>query len=402
MFIGHGLIEQSDLQSELTYYIGDSKYYKRSKNDRTQLGDKSIYKQYTYARNVIQWNMNLFLDGDNNGEQPQLRDALTEGYNPIPNFFISARIPNKQNGGSKFLSFDDRELKTQEGGIQLNRQFENRLFDRDTLLLCHYDVNFLYIVSLYGRDNKSVQSTWREYVRKEFRSRIQNTLNQLYTFRIIQPREGMDCYQFIQNNFQRLNGKLYRPKTDSNYLVLALMKEENADMWNVLRVRPEAIKNEVDKNKELLDCLQTHFYVSKPFMLDTELHVEDVGNVGTLTKLPKPELKNILTGLVRKTDTDYVDFYDHTAKTYTMERIPTSINVMDIRYFLPMVGGDIDGYYKVEKVYFGSKDSKLCLKLNLSSFIPLGKMKIPIYRIKMQPGELISKDIMVGLYEQKI
>ena len=76
MFIGQGLIEQSDLQSELTYYIGDSKYYKRSKNDRTQLGDKSIYKQYTYARNVIQWNMNLFLDGNGNGKQPQLRDAL--------------------------------------------------------------------------------------------------------------------------------------------------------------------------------------------------------------------------------------------------------------------------------------------------------------------------------------
>ena len=62
MFVGQGLIEQSDLTSELTYYIGDSKYYKRSKNDRTQLGDKSIYKQYTYARNVIQWNMNLFLN----------------------------------------------------------------------------------------------------------------------------------------------------------------------------------------------------------------------------------------------------------------------------------------------------------------------------------------------------
>ena len=78
MFIGQGLIEQSDLTSELTYYIGDSKYYKRSKNDRTQLGDKSIYKQYTYARNVIQWNINLFLDGEVNGEYPQLRDSLTE------------------------------------------------------------------------------------------------------------------------------------------------------------------------------------------------------------------------------------------------------------------------------------------------------------------------------------
>lgn len=93
MFIGQGLIEQSDMQSELTYYIGDSKYYKRSKNDRTQLGDKSIYKQYTYAKNVIQWNMNLFLDGDSNGKQPQLRDALTEGYNPIPNFSLAQEFP---------------------------------------------------------------------------------------------------------------------------------------------------------------------------------------------------------------------------------------------------------------------------------------------------------------------
>ena len=364
MFIGQGLIEQSDLQSELTYYIGDSKYYKRSKNDRTQLGDKSIYKQYTYARNVIQWNMNLFLDGNGNGKQPQLRDALTEGYNPIPNFFISARIPDRRNGGSKFLSFDDKELKTQEKGVQLNRQFENRLFDRDTLLLCHYDVNFLYIVSLYGRDNKSAQSAWREYARKEFRSRIQSTLNQLYTFRTIQPREGMDCYQFIQDNFQRLNGKLYR--------------------------------------KELLDSLQTHFYVSKPFMLDTELHVENIDKVGTLNKLPKPESKNILTGLVRKADVDYADFFSHTAKTYTMERIPTAINVMDIRYFLPMVGGDIDGYYKVEKVYFGTKSGRPCLKLNLSTFISLGDDRVPIYRIKMQPGELITYDLLMKLYEQRI
>ncbi len=402
MFIGQGLIEQSDIQSEQTYYIGDSKYYKRSKNGRTQLGDRSIYKQYTYARNVIQWNINLFLDGDSNGEQPQLRDTLTEGYNPIPNFFISARIPDRRNGGSKFLSFDDKELKTQEGGVQLNRQFENRLFDRDTLLLCHYDVNFLYIVSLYGRNNKSAQNTWRKYIRKEFRSRIQDTLNQLYTFRTIQPREGMDCYQFIQDNFQRLNGKLYRPKTNSNYLVLALMKEDETDMWAALHVKPEAIKSEVAKNKELLDSLQTHFYVSKPFLLDTELHVEDVGNIGTLNKLQDPKFKDILTGFVRKTDTYYADFYNHTAKTYTIESIPPSLNVMDIRYFLPIVGRNIDGYYKVEKVYFSSKDNKPCLKLSLSSFISLGNTKVPIYSIKIQPGELISNKLMIKLYEQRI
>lgn len=402
MFIGQGLIEQSDLTSELTYYIGDSKYYKRSKNDRTQLGDKSIYKQYTYARNVIQWNINLFLDGEVNGEYPQLRDSLTEGYNPIPNFFISARIPNKKTGGSKFLSFDDKELKAQDGGVQLNRQFENRLFDRDTLLLCHYDVNFLYIVSLYGRNNKSAQSAWREYVRKEFRSKIQNTLNRLYTFRTLQPRDGMDCYQFIQNNFQQLNGKLYRPKADCNYLILALMKAEESDIWKSLKIKPAIMERETAQSKGLLDTLQTHFYVSNPFELETEFHIDSIENVGTLNKHPKKVIRNILTGLVRTSDGDYEIFSNHASKTYTMERIPTSINVMNIEYFLPMVGGYIDGYYKVEKVYFGTRSGKPRLKLNLSIYIPLGKPKVSIYRTKMQPGELISHELMVKLYEQRI
>lgn len=399
MFIGQGLIEQSDLPAELTYYIGDSKYYKRSKNDSVILGDKSIYKQYTYAKNVIQWNMNLFLDDNDDGEQPQLRDSLTEGYNPIPNFFISARIPNKKEG-SKFLSFDDAQLVEQANGVQFNRQFENRLFDRDTLLLCHYDVNFLYIVSLYGRANKSKQAAWREYVRKEFRQKIQDTFNKLYTFRTIQPRAGMDCYQFLKENFSMLNGKLYRSKANKNYLVLALMRgdEEGQKLWQSLNLKPSAVDRETLQNNVLLETLNTHFYVSNPFDLETEFHIDSIDDVGTLVEQPKQEIKNILTGLVRKNDADYPNFDSHSAKTYTMEKIPTSINVMDIEYFLPMVGGDIDGYYKVEKVYFGTKKGIPCLKLNLSSFISLGSNRVPIYRIKMQPGELISYSSMIDLY----
>lgn len=288
MFIGQGLIEQSNLPAELTYYLGDSKYYKRSKDDTTVLGDKSIYKQYTYAKNVIQWNMNLFLDDNDDGEQPQLRDSLTEGYNPIPNFFISARIPNKK-GGKKFLSFDEAQLETQANGIQFNRQFENRLFDRDTLLLCHYDVNFLYIVSLYGRANKSKQAAWREYVRKEFREKIQDTFNQLYTFRTIQPRDGMDCYRFLKENFSQLNGKLYRSKANKNYLVLALMKcdDNSKSIWNSLNVRQASIEQEMTDNEAVLKNIRSHFYVSEPFALDTELQVEKLPNVGTLAPLPK-------------------------------------------------------------------------------------------------------------------
>ena len=89
------LIEPSD---ENIYYIGDSKYYK----SKTPIGKESVYKQFTYARNVIQWNLNLFMDKDsddenwkfdklNFGQVPKLRDEITEGYNIVPNFFISAR-----------------------------------------------------------------------------------------------------------------------------------------------------------------------------------------------------------------------------------------------------------------------------------------------------------------------
>ena len=402
MFIGQGLIEQSDLSSEHTYYIGDSKYYKRTRNDRTHLGNKSIYKQYTYARNVIQWNMNLFLGGDNNDEQPQLRDILTEGYNPIPNFFISARIPNRESGGQKFLSFDDKEIKAQENGVQLNRQFENRLFDRDTLLLCHYDVNFLYIASLYGRNNKSAQSSWREYVRKEFRSRIQDSLNRLYTFRVLQPREGMDCYGFIQDHFHLFNGKVYRPKTDGNYLILAVMKGDEPKLWKNLGIGIETINREIQSSNELIDSMQSHFIVGDPFKLDTDLHIDSVENVGTLNQLPQQEIKNILTGLVRGTDKDFAVFFNHMPKTYTIEVPPKYINFMDVQYFLPMVEGKIDGYYKVDKVYFGADGGNLRLKLNLSTYIPLGDERVHIYKTKMQPGELISYDLMLKLYKESI
>lgn len=398
MFIGQGLIEQSDLSSELTYYIGDSKYYKRTSNDRTHLGDKSIYKQYTYARNVIQWNMNLFLGGDNNDEQPQLRDALTEGYNPIPNFFISARIPNRESGGQKFLSFDDKEIKAQENGVQLNRQFENRLFDRDTLLLYHYDVNFLYIASLYGRNNKSAQSSWREYVRKEFRSRIQDSLNRLYTFRVLQPREGMDCYRFIQDNFHLLNGKVYRPKADGNYLILAVMNGDEPKLWRNMGVGIETISREIQSSNELIDSMQSHFIVGDPFKLATDLHIDSVEKVGTLNQLPQQEVKNILTGLVRSTDKDFAVFFNHVPRTYTIEVPPKYINFMDVQYFLPMVDGKIDGYYKVDKVYFGADGGNLRLKLNLSTYIPLGDEWVHIYKTKMQPGELISYETMMKLY----
>ena len=66
----------------------------------------------------------------------KLRDDLTEGYNIIPNFFISARL-NEELDYKEELQITDKQHTHFN-----NRQFDNRLFDRDTLLVCHYDVNF--------------------------------------------------------------------------------------------------------------------------------------------------------------------------------------------------------------------------------------------------------------------
>lgn len=220
------------------YYIGDSKYYKIG----NKISDESVYKQFTYARNVIQWNLNLFLDDKKEDaalrkEHPIYRDELTEGYNIIPNFFISAKMDEK-------LSYADNVSTTnRENNTFLSRHFENRLFDRDTLLVYHYDVNFLYVVSLYARENAHQKAQWKQKVRELFREKIQAALEENYKFYAMTPKPGLNHEEYLRENFQELLGKVYRPFDDTNYLSLALDKQKESE------------------NKDLLDKLQKDYYV---------------------------------------------------------------------------------------------------------------------------------------------
>ena len=86
-----------------------------------------------------------------------------------------------------------------------------------------------------------------------------------------------------------------------------------------------------------------------------------------------------------------------------MQKIP-SVNLMEIEYFLPMVGGCIDGYYNVEKLYFSTyKDNGIdypCLKLKLGDYINVGSEWVNIYSI-MRPGEVISLGEITRMYESE-
>ena len=223
------------------YYIGDSKYYKR----KHPIGKESVYKQFTYARNVIQWNLDLFNDESRAEEQekhPKLRDDVTEGYNVIPNFFISAEQKNLKMEDNIHLTDNDKKQF-------MSMQFANRLFDRDTFLIAHYDVNFLFVVALYGRNEQGEKKAWKDKVRAMFRKEIQEMLTGKFSFYAMTAKENVSAVNYIQDHFQQLLGKVFTPYDDKGeaqkYYSLALDKDEQF----------------VGENAAILSQLKDAFYV---------------------------------------------------------------------------------------------------------------------------------------------
>ena len=239
-----GLTISND-QDDQIYYIGDSKYYKAG----NKLGSESVYKQFTYARNVIQWNIDLFANGSSTNWRNEkfdedkekygrirLRDdeadPLTEGYNVIPNFFISAFVDEEKryNNGENIKVVTETVDGKKAHKTYVSIQFPNRLFDRDTLILSHYNVNFLYVIYLYARNKQNEKAAWRQEVRKIFRREIRQVLSDRYDFYAMKCKgDPLAGEEFIKEHFKELHGKLYRPYGDKNLYSLALEKHKNED-----------------------------------------------------------------------------------------------------------------------------------------------------------------------------
>ena len=357
-------------QSSNTYYIGDSKYYKMG----NELSKESIYKQYTYARNVIQWNLDIFNSGKKPSSGIKLRDDETEGYNIIPNFFISATMDEKYRYAIDGIKETDRK-----NNRYMSKHFQNRLFDRDTLLLFHYDVNFLFVLSLYARNNKGEQDLWKENIRAKFCTEIRNWLQQDFNFYAMRPLPSVNVKEYVETHFRQVLGKVYTPFEEENIFSLALDKNYEKD------------------NEALLAELRKSFIV-KECSLGTDPHdvLPEDSYVPVITT--GSDEKDIFTCVVRKTDHDFIAFAQHKGKVFIVEKIP-SFNLMSIKYLLPMVGGKIDGYYDVVRIGFTEKDGKPALRLRLGEYHSLGDKWVQIYGIKMQPGELISLNYTIKMYK---
>lgn len=224
------------------YFIGDSKYYK----DDNDIGPNSIYKQFTYAKNVIQYNIDFFNQKPEEFKKENLlyRDEKTEGYNITPNFFIRGHLQADQ-----LNNYSDPNLELVKIGdkdYQISYHFDNRLFDRDTLILQTYNINFLFVMACYvqGAGERTQE------IRRKFRDNIKVVLEEQYSFYAMTAREGVNDEHFLQANFQQLLGKVFAPYANTGsqqYYSLAL---DQADEFTY-------------ENERVMALLTPYFHVKK-------------------------------------------------------------------------------------------------------------------------------------------
>lgn len=211
IYKGRSLIDDSEI-----YYVGDSKYY----SDDSKVGEYSIYKQFTYAKNIIQLNINLLDDewkpciDSNYGLR--YRDKLTEGYNITPNFFIRGEVDSD--------NITYAEIIESRKDTIWNRHFHNRLFDRDTLILREYNINFLYVLSAYAIHLDS--NGRRDALRVKFRNDLIDSLSNSYNFFKVRPKEGKSIQEIIRNHYYEFVGKMYMSKEKDDCIWVALEKSK--------------------------------------------------------------------------------------------------------------------------------------------------------------------------------
>ncbi len=292
---------------ELIWHIGDSKYYKDPEDIRGQ----SIVKQYTYAKNIVQNffspkyveretkedKKNAKLHEKDIHKGVRYRDSLTEGYSVTPNFFIRGELPKyntpeqykdkyfcaTENERNNLIAEvkDNDEFDNGEGNKQKNikehlwekrnRHFANRLFDRDTLLLQVYNVNFLYVLKAYTSKRSSLSEEFKSKARKMFRENFLKLLDEKYVFWAVCPqKESFDKAHnyaeaeemFVNKHFRTLAGKIFKP-VGQKCLILALERDFRTPIDSVKCYDEDVF----DKIKS--DCVYFHISPTDVFPINT-------------------------------------------------------------------------------------------------------------------------------------
>ena len=254
--------------SESIWHIGDSKYYK----EENEVLGQSVAKQYTYAKNIVQDFFSPdFVDGNDEcyssgvHQGVRYRDSVTEGYSVTPNFFIRGFVPEYESDGQYDDPYFSKKGETKDPikpGDDMwgkrNRHFRNRLFDRDTLLLKVYNINFLYVLKTYTSKQSSLREDFKKKTRKRFREDFLGLLKSNYYFWAIYLPDWQNADYakrlevFVNSHFRALVGRIFQPTGAPHCLILALerdvvdkSKEGDKDDYRIIRKIVDDAKCEV-------------------------------------------------------------------------------------------------------------------------------------------------------------
>lgn len=360
---------------EEIYYIGDSKYYKIN----NEIGKKSVAKQFTYARNVIQWNMRLFLDGKEDPNGIKLRDDDLESYNVIPNFFISSSL-NKELDYSDDLMIPTAKAKT----IFTDGQFLGRLFDRDTLLISHYDVNFLFVVSLYARNNDIEVEDWKERVHQKFRDQIRAVLEDRYQFNCMVAKEGVNPEKYLTENFKDIIGRVFTPYPDMGGHKFYSFAEEDPN--KVEKNKDESEENFAKRvqliaegNEKARKILEEGFNI-EPCNLGEDKRPEMLPSYSPCigTGVHRGDERCVLACYIANGDNNYFNAINGNMTEFVLTGTH-SYGFSELKFFVPFTNKGLQGYYKIDDVvpFIGKKDGKpeLRMRLRLSNYTSYGEWK---------------------------
>jgi hypothetical protein len=220
--IDHIYDYQSIIDTSNIFYIGDSKYYKSN----SEAGKLSKYKQFTYAKNVIQFNIDLLNEDKDKPYKKGIkyRDEITEGYNITPNFFIYGYIEDENN-------FEEHLIEKKTELPIKSYHFKERLFDRDTLFVHQYKINFLYVLKAYTCFNSTNTQEFRKEVKIGFRKHFIDFFNNSKSceFDFFKCKFKTEEYKaIVTDNFKTLNGKCYI--NVENELILAKHVDDIIDV----------------------------------------------------------------------------------------------------------------------------------------------------------------------------
>ena len=109
--------------------------------------------------------------------------------------------------------------------------FKDRLFDRDTLTVQRYNINFLFVLTTYLSKDESFKKKFKNETRMLFRKQLIDYLNNTYCFYKVYPKDNISVEQFIEDSFKKLNGKMYRYVGCNEFIVVALSKLNSTDLY---------------------------------------------------------------------------------------------------------------------------------------------------------------------------